>query len=1304
MMLAPTAGNNNWGYVSLLTLPDKLNAGYYLAVFSHQSNSVQVPFQVTELSAYSAIGNNDSLFWVHDLRDSSLVKGAKISEYGNNNSGKTNNSGVAVLDSQNKASGVRAFIINNGDDSLVVDSSSNYSEQDSKYQQTYYGYWSYLYADRALYRPGDTVNFFGVLAPRNNKSQEIKEVTLQLNGGNLYGGSTIKQAVAVNNGVISGELKLPQLTPGWYEIDMVIDDIYMASASFEVAYYDKSSYAIDIASEKPAVMAGQDIVWNVNASYFEGTPVTGLGITCDTDNNTQKLTTDDEGNASFKQSTNVDSDTLISHQYINASATLPELGDTYNSAYAMVFNRNVDFDINIDRDSKDYQLSIKPYSIDLGAVDDWYDNSEDQYRTPFKGNITLDARMVRCEYDKHVETNYNEYTQQTYTNTYYSIREVTEDTFQIKFNSDKTVKLDGKFNSENEYRLYLTGTDSAGRKFQIIEYINGKSPYGSPDSYQFLYMQNKDDDNRYADGEAVNLTLSSDEGPVEVSDKGETLFVRSQDKIIDYKTSDISDYSFEFKDKFIPNVNVTGVYFDGHYYYAGYSAQACYDPSAKKLQLEITPDKDKYAPGDKVKLDLQLKDSDGNPIEGAININIVDEALLNISDQNIDFAGDLFDKYYYYQYSDVVSHKNMELGYGGAEGGGEGDGARDNFRDTAIFKTLETDGSGQASVEFTLPDNITSWRVIWHGYVSDKYNVAAGNGSINIDATQPFFVESRFASTYSVGDKPKLGLRTAGKAAATMSNLIDYTVTIKELDYSVSAEGAPGVWKDIELPELQAGNYTLKITAKGGDYKDAITQKFTVVDSFSNYIVSDKYTLSKGLEIKGSDKYQTILVFSDSDKALALQGLYNLAFQDNVRVEQRVASLIAKGILKDQFKMDYLNLNDDQEQTQREAILRYQQPSDGGISVLPYAASNLETSAMGASFGKEYFDNGALISYFNNIISNGATVKEKATALWGLAALGQPVLDQINEMLAAKDITAESQIALTLGLYFAGDGSDAAVLAEDIVDKYSEDLGGSYRASIGSDNADAVAKATAKLALLANVYNLPQADGLYQYLLDNERDSDYFLFEQLGILQARIDRLDGDASFRYKLNGEKTDVDLSNSLYHYLSVTPSDLKDIKFSNIKGDVSVTTLYQQDGTPAEGSAAKDEISISRSYNGKTDSQVTLAQDKLVTITINVNLTGSAPEGYYTIEEFLPAGLRFNNIIYDQKFTSDDIWLVNENGQNLVFAIYKKDAARSAKITYQARVAMTGYYNAAAPYITHSRNSNILISGSKTAVTIE
>ena len=59
-------------------------------------------------------------------------------------------------------------------------------------------------------------------------------------------------------------------------------------------------------------------------------------------------------------------------------------------------------------------------------------------------------------------------------------------------------------------------------------------------------------------------------------------------------------------------------------------------------------------------------------------------------------------------------------GYGGAEGGGGGGGApppaviavRSNFNPLAAFEpSLVTDANGQGVVRFTVPDNLTSYRV-----------------------------------------------------------------------------------------------------------------------------------------------------------------------------------------------------------------------------------------------------------------------------------------------------------------------------------------------------------------------------------------------------------------------------------------------------------------------------------------------------------------------------------------------------------------------------------------------------------------
>ena len=88
-------------------------------------------------------------------------------------------------------------------------------------------------------------------------------------------------------------------------------------------------------------------------------------------------------------------------------------------------------------------------------------------------------------------------------------------------------------------------------------------------------------------------------------------------------------------------------------------------------------------------------------------------------------------------------------------------------------------------------------------------------------------------------------------------------------------------------------------------------------------------------------------------------------------------------------------------------------------------------------------------------------------ALWGQAALGRPVLYEIEKMLQSETLDGESRLNLICALYFAGNGAGAAELALDFVNQWTEPVDTLYRAAIDSEDRQQVLDATAKLALLA---------------------------------------------------------------------------------------------------------------------------------------------------------------------------------------------------------------------------------------------
>ncbi len=1305
--LSPQAGKS---YGTYLYFPESLPNGYYLATFSNGELERQVLFQITDLSAYMAYDYAENLIWVNDLASGNAIDGAAISVYEGTTKATTNADGVAQfpMEEADPTKNQTEIVRVQKDDQSLVLLTQSYYYYDTQYQQKNNiatNYWSYLYADRSLYRPGDTINFFGVIAPRQDTVAAVGSVKLVLSGWSIPGQSDFSQTVPVENNIFDGTFKLPSLKPGYYELslyytDPQLGDVYITGTYFEVAMYEKPTYKITLASDKQGIMNGDTITWTVNTAFFEGTPLPNSSVNIQSDSKEPLIKqTDANGELQFAQKVNTGSTYFMSSSYFWVSATFPELGQVTKDATIYVFNQDIDFDRTADRNGKQFTLSVTPYDVDITRITDWNEDLAKQYREPFTGSTTLTVQVYRSYWEKvQTGTYLDPYTKLVSPKYEYNYKEDLENTLTMTLDSASLAKLDGMLATDSAYTFKVSGKDHKSRPLYWEVYLPALSSAPSPDDYVYLSLQPKDYDYKYAIGDQVNLYLQYGENQLDIAN-GKALYFRFMQNIMDYKVSKDSNYSFTFTQDNLPNINTQAVYFDGRNYRYSNRCASYIDPATRKLNAEVTFDKENYKPGEEAKIDVLLTDEAGNPIKGFVNLNLVDEALLALRDQTVNFVDDLlsnntYDTYFY----SIVSHVAPEGG-GGAEQGGEGDGGREDFRDTALFETVQTDASGKASVTLTLPDNITSWRVIWQAYSSNLY---AGNGIANLDVSLPFFLDYRLGDTFIIGDQPVLGIRGAGNAIdPAASNSVTFTVDISALNFHKEQSGAPYTWSDIELPILSAGDYDYTITAKYQTYSDSINGSFHVVNSLTSYQKTQTTTLAEGAKLPGAAKGLTTLAFSDQAHALALEGLHNLAWQGNIRLEQRLASEIAQKALNDYYGTEFYTID---ESANREAMLAYQL-NDGGIAPLTYAAASLETSALAASFAPDTFDKVLLVNYFYTQLDaarQNNDLRKQSLALWGLAALSQPVLTQIEELLSNQNLPAESKLFLAGGLYFAGDGADAKTLTKELIATWTNKLDNTIRAEVSDDRSQNLT-ATARLALLANLFDLPEANALYQYVLQNHNDDDYYLLEQVGILKARMNHLVSPASFTYQIgDGDKVGVDLKSTLYYTLTVDETQLASLKFSKIEGIVTVSSSYEQEGISPEQNTASGALFVSRSITRDGNKLEVIPQTGQSIVTLSFTIKENAPAGFYNLVDILPAGLRFVALVNENEIPK--AYLYEVDGQKLTFGVYKNKTTVSGTAKYYVRTAQPGSFQWEAPYIMHSMENSVFSAAPANRITIK
>ncbi len=152
-------------------------------------------------------------------------------------------------------------------------------------------------------------------------------------------------------------------------------------------------------------------------------------------------------------------------------------------------------------------------------------------------------------------------------------------------------------------------------------------------------------------------------------------------------------------------------------------------PDHLLLQLGLTIDPPRAAPGDTVRVTLEARDALGQPVQGEFSLSVVDKALLALKDDN---ALPIEDAFYGEQLLEVRTTLDMAV-YArrieqykqpfGRGGGGDGvpveppmTSPREDFRDTAYWNaTVLTDEQGQAVMDVALPDNLTTWVVLGRG-------------------------------------------------------------------------------------------------------------------------------------------------------------------------------------------------------------------------------------------------------------------------------------------------------------------------------------------------------------------------------------------------------------------------------------------------------------------------------------------------------------------------------------------------------------------------------------------------------------
>jgi len=591
---------------------------------------------------------------------------------------------------------------------------------------------------------------------------------------------------------------------------------------------------------------------------------------------------------------------------------------------------------------------------------------------------------------------------------------------------------------------------------------------------------------------------------------------------------------------------------------------------------------------------------------------------------------------------------------------------RELFADRAFFGTVQTDSSGRGKTSFKLPDNLTSWRMTYQAISQD---MGAGSGTKGVAVRLPFFIDVVLNSEYLESDSPTIKLRAFGEKLSSGTE-VEFSVEAPTLGIVQAEKLKAKAFEsaDFAMPPLTSGSHKITVTGKGGGMEDKITREIKVYKTRLAKRETDFQVLTSGISLKGDQNGRTSVTFIDAGTGKYYPDLLKLSFVWGDRIDQKLARVKAGSLLNEFFSEDTRPEEFSADKYQRE---------DGGISLFPYSDSELELSAdVVALAGGEFFDANALKRYFNKIVDDPKEGRERTIiALYGLSALGEPVLVPVNNLLKEAGVTPKETIYLGLALAASGAKEDGRVILKQILEEHGESFKPMVRVNIGEDQDDIIS-ATVLTANLAALVGSGESEGLYEYARQNSTTDILAYLGQLKYIKDTIKGIEaGEVEFSYTLAGkQKVTKTLKKAEKLTLDLSYEELQKITFDNIKGQVGVATAYLVPFSSNE--IIKDEnITIGRTYSVSGVSKNEFNETDLVLVTINYGFGQKALDGCYQVTDFLPSGLRIVQKPYTHGIRDDKLWYAYDiENQKISFCVgqYYSDPIR-----YYARVVSKGEF---------------------------
>lgn len=816
--LKPYLNENGYGFVQI---DASLQTNYYSPWRKEnilQDNDNTITIQVTDIGVSARMGINKAVFMVRSLSTGKPLKNAEVYIYNNKieisknllndvseyiAKGTTDENGTATIEftteqmnnlfTTSRYSVPYIFVKHKTDKMLFPLSGHNTwragiyntSEKDPRKPKQR----TFMFVDRGLYKPGETVTFKGIDRDQilGQIIPHISDYEIQVEGAWWDSEQIIEPITGTTSksGSFDGSFKLPDdLGPGNYRILFLRnkDRNLVSNIRFTVANFERLKIQGEAIIPEITYYGGDSISSEISASYLAGGALSSANYEAawfkeKIDYNPKSPITQNYsfgpayGYYESRKLYSEEKGVLSSNGTANVVCASEKITDGYPYSYKIeasitdISNQKISVENNIIVHPAKFYIGVKKPSAAFAKKNDPVDfsyilvnpNGEYISSTDLVSNLKYTLTCEEWSVINEQSVNNSLYTR-------YQKNDVLVSSGNVK------IEKEGKLNicptKTGLHKLTISGTDSFGNYAETSYnfYVTGSdSYYGNYNNNESIELiPNK---NLYNPGETAQILMQSPlpAGDYLITVEREGIFteevrhLETPTDVLDIKIANnyvpivyvaVSSYS-------VRKNNPTHEYGEPDLEkpkgYFGITALNI-DTKTKAFDVIVTSDKKAYKPGETAT--ITLKATQGNkPVAGAeLTVMAVDRGVLDLINYHVPNPIDFFyDRHNFKLYvkggdsrvnlMDPVTYSIKDL-QGGDSSEEEKEDERKDFRPTAIFKpTLITNKDGEVSCTFVVPDNLTTYRITAFGvkeslFALQEEEITVQN-PINVQQVQP---------------------------------------------------------------------------------------------------------------------------------------------------------------------------------------------------------------------------------------------------------------------------------------------------------------------------------------------------------------------------------------------------------------------------------------------------------------------------------------------------------------------------------------------------------------------------------------